>query len=688
MKRRPVSLAVVCLMAACASPRAADPQAPAHTPPTSDALSSIGHPTTSATILSADAPVKTSSGATFTGPKGWSVTRGEDRTILQDPERAITLTFLEEDEANSERATLRAWHKVDPSFSRAVEETTKPPAKDGWDEITQTKYATRDEEARIVLALARRKGQKHYVALIDGSRGGFDKRIAQLMTSVLSFKAAGVEEERFQGPARKLDAAALSTLESFIEDARTKANVPGLAVAVVQDGKVVFERGFGVAQRGQKAPVTPRTLFMIGSTTKSLTTLLMARLVDAKKLAWDTPLVEALPSFALGDEAITRRVTMRHTVCACTGMPRRDMEFVFEYGGVSAEARIASMHSMVPTTGFGETFQYSNLLVAAGGYGAAHVTARGKSLNDAYALALKQEVTDPLGMSATTTNFASVRRSEHASPHGGDERGRISVMPLVMEEGVSSVAPAGAVWSNLVDMEKVLLVELAGGALPSGARFLSEANLLERRKPQVKITDTRAYGLGLFVENDHGVRVMGHGGNNAGFTTDMFFLPDHSTGLVLLSNREGDANIVRSALRRKLLEMLFNARSEAAGIVDFGLTRGAQARKALAEKLQTPDAAWATPWIGRYKSPELGVVTIRREKDKFVIDVGEWKSTLGKKVDPNGPPKWALLDAPWSGEFELLAKESGEHRTLVLEMPQQTYVFEPVGPAPQAHAAP
>ena len=152
--------------------------------------------------------------------------------------------------------------------------------------------------------------------------------------------------------------------------------MPGVALAVVQDGKIVLEKGLGVRELGANAPVTPATLFMIGSMTKPLTSLMMARLVDRKNFAWDTPVTKLLPAFALGDPVATPQVTMAHSVCACTGLPRWDMEFIFEWDKATPESRIELLRAMKPTTGFGETFQYSNLMVASGGYVAAKTATR------------------------------------------------------------------------------------------------------------------------------------------------------------------------------------------------------------------------------------------------------------------------------------------------------------------------
>jgi CubicO group peptidase (beta-lactamase class C family) len=672
------SLAALLLLGACASstnPALAPPRADARQPATTKAA--VDAASASPELLPADTAVATPGGSTFTASKGWYLTRAKDRVVVEDPERAVRMTLVEVDDASAAGAIARAWKLVDPAFARQPRETSSPPATDGWDEITQTVYATRDEEARVVVAIAQRKGTKYYVTLLDGQKGPFDKRYAQVITSVRSFRAKGVKEESFAGrTAHRLEGTSLHALESFIEQARVDAKVPGLAVAVVQDGKVILERGFGQSEQGQSAPVTPQTLFMIGSTTKSLTTLMMARLVDAKKLGWDSPLAEVLPSFALGDPALTPKVTMRHTVCACTGMPRRDLELILQYAGVSPEARMAELRTMKPTTGFGETFQYSNLLVAAGGFGAAHAFAPNAKLGAAYEAALKAEVTGPLGMTATTARFDEARRIAHASPHGETWDGRMTPLALGVEEGVVSVAPAGAVWSNLRDMEKVLLVELANGKLATGERFVSEASLGERRKPQVKITDDMSYGLGLFLERDHGVTVLGHGGNNLGFTSDMFFLPEHGVGVVLLSNSGGSANAVRAALRRRILEALFDGKPQATEMMSFALARRKEARaKENAKVRPTPEAAWAAPWLGTYVSPELGAITLRRDGTKVSADVGEWKSAAGQQVEDDGTVKWVFLDPPMVG-LELAPKNVAGKPSLSIETPQHTYVFE------------
>ena len=160
-------------------------------------------------------------------------------------------------------------------------------------------------------------------------------------------------------------------LDDFVRQAMEALLIPGVSIAMVQAGRLVYSGGFGIRKIGGSEAVTPSTRFRIGSTTKPLTSLLMARLIDQGRFAWSTPVCGLLPDFALADPEITRKLEMRHTMCACTGMPRRDVDFLFRFRGVSPEQRLAEMKTMRPTTAFGEVFQYSNLLVAAGGYAAA-----------------------------------------------------------------------------------------------------------------------------------------------------------------------------------------------------------------------------------------------------------------------------------------------------------------------------
>ena len=632
---------------------------------------------TPARQLTEDGELATASGTTFQAAKGWFVSTSGGRVLLQDPDRELDLTLLEVQAADGASAIASAWKLVKPDFARTIRHSMSPPAREGWDEVVQQVYEVPTEEKRTVIGVARRKGETWYVALIDAADAALDRRSAQLNTAILSLKAPGTEKESFAGKkAHALDAERQKQFATFIEESRAAAKVPGVAVAVVQGGKVVFERGFGTRDMSSQDAVSPSTLFMIGSTSKSLTTLMMARLVDEGRTTWDRPVVELFPEFALGDAEVTRKLTLQHTVCACTGLPRQDMEMLFESAGNTAENTITRMRSMKPTTGFGETFQYSNPMVSTGGYVAAHVAYPNLALGEAYDRAMQTYVFDPLGMKKTTFAFDRALAADHAQPHGMDLQTKVSRLPIEIEQALTPVRPAGGAWSNARDLARYVQMELAGGVAPGGKRVLSEKALLYRREPQVKITDQMSYGLGLFVGKDREARIVHHGGNTLGFTTDMFFLPDHDVGAVVLTNL-ANANGFRNAVRRRLLELLFDGRDEAKESLAYGIGQmDKMLKKELEEVVVAPDRGWLGSLVGAYSNPALGRVDIRMEGDNAVIDTGEWRSALAQKRGPDGVVKLLLTSPPWAG-FELIPTPKDGRTTLVLQLAQQEYTFEP-----------
>ena len=134
------------------------------------------------------------------------------------------------------------------------------------------------------------------------------------------------------------------------------AQIPGMSVAVVEHGKVIYVEGFGVRELGKNDPVTPDTLLMIGSSTKPLTTLMMATVVDDGLMQWDTPATSILPAFAVGAAARTAQLKMRHLVCACSGIPGDDTP-LFLSGLQTAEDLIQSMRAITPVAEIGEEYQ-------------------------------------------------------------------------------------------------------------------------------------------------------------------------------------------------------------------------------------------------------------------------------------------------------------------------------------------
>ena len=560
-----------------------------------------------AETLSTDTKIELPSGAATTAPKGWSRTARKTHVTLEDPEHDLRLHLVELDVADGPAAIEKAWTIADPERKLAVERTLEPPAQKGWEKITVVDYKEPPDGEHVSKGLAFRGGGHTYVFLVEGQVAAEERRGAQVETMIMALAAPGIGQgDLSKQAAGKLDGKRLAAFEAFVEKAFAESRVPGLALAVVADGKIVYEKGYGVRALGKKDPVGPGTRMMIGSITKSMTTLLMAKLVDEKKLDWEAHVPAVLPGFSLGDPSATEKILVRHTVCACTGMPRRDLQIIMETRGVTPESFVASMKLYKPTTGFGETFQYSNQLVAVGGYAAARVYDPKKKLGEAYDEAMKKLVFEPEGMASSTTSTAEALKSkDFALPHGATLDGAPVLLDMHYEDFVTPLRPAGGVWSTAHDLATYMLTEIGRGKSPSGKVVASEANLTKRWEPGVKIDDRNAYGLGLGVESWHGIRIVKHGGNTIGFSADLAFMPDKGIGLALVTNATGSLEAPLQQIHERLFEILFDlegGKEQAEATRLFVAKVIADQRAKEMKGIEgTFDAAWRKTFVGTYE---------------------------------------------------------------------------------------
>ncbi|HEU5249667.1 MAG TPA: serine hydrolase domain-containing protein, partial [Thermoanaerobaculia bacterium] len=278
-------------------------------------------------------------------------------------------------------------------------------------------------------------------------------------------------------------------LDLSIAELMRRTGVPGAAVVIVQNGRTIYARGFGVRDLEKRDPVTPDTLMMIGSTGKSMTTMMMATLVDEGRVAWDTPAAAVYPEFAASDPALTPKLTLRRTVCNCTGIERHDLEMYFTSHAPTAEEVVRSLREFRFVGEFGRTFGYVNQLVAAGGYIAAWA-ARGASrdLYTNYLAQMQARVFDPIGMSATTFSFdRALVNPNRATPHGKTVAGEYRPISVDLEKPLTPFAPAGAEWSTARDVARYLITQLNRGVAPEGKRVASAENLTATWQPQIEI---------------------------------------------------------------------------------------------------------------------------------------------------------------------------------------------------------
>ncbi|MDB4943576.1 MAG: beta-lactamase [Labilithrix sp.] len=668
-----VVLAVLPLACGEAPPPAAPSAPPAPSPASSSAP--LAAPA-AAQKLTANTPATTTGGASFTAPAGWTLSVRGNATILEAPEGDSHIALVDVSAKDADAAVAAAWKAYRPDAKWPVMVTTDQPDKDGWTKIRSYEYQTSPNEKRSVSVTTLAAGDVWTVAVFDASDATAGKRTGDIRMIFGRLLPKGFARESFAGrKASTLDAARIAKLTAWVETAMKELQVPGVSIGLVQDGKVVYSGGFGVKELGKKDKPDGDTLYMIASNTKALSTLLLAKLVDEKKLAWDTPVTQVLPSFKLGDADTTKQVQIRHLVCACTGLPRQDLEMIFQFKGLTPDGAMGTLATVQPTSKFGEMFQYSNLLAAAGGFVGGHVVNPKMELGAAYDDAMRSRVLEPLAMKATTFDYARALAGNHAMPHAQDVEGKPAKASMAMNYMVVPVRPAGAAWSSVNDVLRYVSMELAGGTLPGGKRYIDRDVLLTRRAPQVSIGQDETYGMGLEVNTKYGIPVVHHGGDVIGFHSDMMWLPDHGVGAVVLTN--GDPGwALRSLFQRKLLEVLFDGRPEADADVASSAKSFFAALAAERKLLTIPaDPAESAKLAKRYKNDALGEVTTGAAGAALVFDFGEWKTEVGTRKNPDGTVSF-VTTSPGATGFELVvgAPASGK-RTLVIRDSQHEYVF-------------
>jgi CubicO group peptidase (beta-lactamase class C family) len=625
-------------------------------------------------LLSADTPLATG-GATFTAPTGWRVTSALNKSVLEPPEADSHLVMLDIHAADAATAVAAGWAAYRPEANRPLRIATPQAPYNGWDERHLYIYETSPNEKAVVYALASRAGGDWLVIIVEAALSTFEKRNAAFALAIGSLRPKSYQREMFAGrKAQPLGADRIAALKEFVQDVMRDFDIPGVGLSLIDGGRVAFQGGLGVKTLGRPDPVDADTLFLAASTTKALTTLLLAEMVDERKLRWDEPVTEVYPDFRLGDADTTRQVLVKHLVCACTGLPRQDFEWLFNFGTATPASSLALLGTMQPTSRFGEVFQYSNLMAAAAGYIAASVARPKQELGAAYDEVIRSKVFEPLGMTRTTFDFAAALRSNFASPHGSDVDGKTTPARMDMNYSVVPVRPAGGMWTSARDLSKYIQMELAVGRLPDGKQLVSKESLLERRKAQVQTGEDTTYGMGLVVSTKYGIPIVGHGGSLFGYKSNMIFLPDHGVGAVILTNAD-TGGYVTDLFGRRLLEVLFDGKPEA---IELAKAANAQRIAAIAksrERLMVPaDPGEFRKLAGGYSSPALGAFRVRMEDGATIFDFGKWRSSVASRKNDDGTMSFISIDPTVDG-FNFVVGERDGKRALIIRDAQHEYAF-------------
>jgi CubicO group peptidase (beta-lactamase class C family) len=444
----------------------------------------------------------------------------------------------------------------------------------------------------------------------------------------------------------------LDGFDAEVREAVKAWGAVGLSIAVVQDGAVVFEAGYGVRNLGQAGAVDENTLFAIGSTTKAMTAAAVAMLVDDGKLAWDDPVTKHLQWFQLRDPAATRGLRVRDLLTHDSGLPNTDYLW-YEQDATTEEIvrRLALVELASPPRA---RFVYQNVMYAAAGL--VVEAASGES----WPRFVSERIFRPLGMDDTVATLREAgRRGNRAVPHdlvAGE-------LVAIENASVDHVGAAGSVWSSAHDMAKWSAFLLRGGVTEQGKRLLSEASLAELFEPQTIVDPdgfyptarlTRphwtTYGLGWFQADYAGRRVDFHTGSIDGMVAIHGLVRDEGLGVVVLANR--DHVELRHALMYQVLDR-FGAATPDAPRRDWsaelrelydGLRHEAETER---ERLASERVAGTKPSLPAERYAGKYVDALFGEVEVTAGDNGSLRLRWGRRASTLEPWHYDTYRAPW-----------------------------------------
>jgi len=342
-----------------------------------------------------------------------------------------------------------------------------------------------------------------------------------------------------QPSATEITADDLAAFEAIIEAEMDTFAMPGAAVAVISGDEIVYAKGFGVRDLASGAPFTTETRFRIGSTTKSMTSMLIAMLVDEGLVTWDTPVADIFPAFQTGDPDRTAQITVRDLMGMGTGLVSSPLDGLY-WGEWDFDALLNAIANQQIGGDFREFYSYNNEVYALAGYAAAQISGAPLTVQG-YADLLAARVFEPVGMaSALVTDDVSALGEDYAESY---EMSLLTGEPLLMTPvPIGMAAPAGAVWVNIEDMARYVITQMNGGVTPDGEQIVSADNLAETWAAGVSVPfdlpgiSGTAYGMGWLSQTYNDLAIRYHDGGWMGYSTQMMVFPEADAAVIVFAN--------------------------------------------------------------------------------------------------------------------------------------------------------
>lgn len=417
----------------------------------------------------------------------------------------------------------------------------------------------------------------------------------------------------------------LKRLDTYIEQARMKWEVPGLAVAMVKDDSIIFAKGYGLRELGKPEKVDAHTLFAVASNTKAFTAALLGMLVDEGKLKWDDRVAAHLRDFQMHDPFVTRELNIIDLLTHRSGLPTFGGDHLWIGSTFNREEILYRLRFLEPSAPLRTRFQYQNLMFLVAGQIIPQIT--GKSWDEF----THERILEPLGMNETSTSIRFLENRDNVAMPHEIVSGKIAVIAY---DSVDAVGPAGSLNSNVIDMAQWMRLHLGKGVY-KGKRLLSERTTRTLHTLHMPIpVSTRVeknfdrhfsgYGLGWFIYDYKGQKVMNHGGGLSGMFSLQTWLPDKNFGVIILTNFA--PHDLTDALTYRILDAVLGA-PERDWSADFLKWREEQReREAKAEaELQARRVAGTQPslkleaYTGNYFDDFSGPARVSLQNGKLVF---------------------------------------------------------------------
>ena len=429
------------------------------------------------------------------------------------------------------------------------------------------------------------------------------------------------------------------SLDIYVNRALTDWQIPGVAICVVKNGKVIVMKGYGVKETGSNDKVDENTLFMIGSNSKAFTATALAMLDAEKKLSLDDKVQKWLPDFKLYDPWVAKEANIRDLLCHRLGFETFQGDFMFFDSDLTTVEVREKMGKLKPMYGFRSKWGYTNCAFMTAGEIIPKVT--GKSWADF----VTERIFKPLGMNNSLALSKDIKTASNKSLAHTVVMGELKKIPY---GNIDNLAPAGSISSSANDMSKWVMMQLNNGKL-NDKEIIPASAIAQTRTPHSILGNgghmfNKAhfglYGLGWFLEEYAGRKIVAHTGGVNGFVTSVCLVPEEKLGIIVLTNT--DANGFYEALRNEIEDAFLGLPYRNYSKVYRSYQWADEEEKAKQYKVirdsiaMNPKTELAlTAFAGEYMHDVYGKMNIKMEEGKLIMRFQHHKGRWGT-LEPLG----------------------------------------------------